>query len=191
MNGVDSTKEQILRAAYELFVNNGFAGSSMREIAEKAGIKAASIYNHFNNKEQIFEAVFIEKHPIFKILEILDTVRGETAEDLISNAIDQINMELGNEPGLLNLFFVELVEMNGRHIERAIKINFPTDSKFIKQIYTKQSEIRDIPIPVLIRSIIGTTFANITFNWFVGEGNLKRWGSQDQMTDVLLRGILN
>jgi AcrR family transcriptional regulator len=191
MSSLDSTKEQILKAAYQLFVKNGFAGSSMREIAEKAGIKAASIYNHFDNKEQIFEAVLIEKHPIFRMLEILDAVRGETAEELMANAIDRINRELANEPSFLNLFFVELVEMNGKHIERAIKINFPTDSNFIKQIYAKQSELRNIPIPVIIRSIIGTAFANITFTWFVGVGNMKRWGSQDQMTDVLLRGILS
>ncbi|MGY5858133.1 MAG: TetR/AcrR family transcriptional regulator [Candidatus Thorarchaeota archaeon] len=190
MSSEDSTKKQILVSAYQLFVERGFAGSSMREIAEHAGIKAASIYNHFENKEQIFEAVFIERHPIFRILEILDNIHGNTAEDLLTSAIDRLDKEIRNEPGLLNLFFVELVEMDGKHVERAIKTNFPHDSNFIKQIYAKQSEIRDIPIPVLIRSLIGTVFANITFNWFIGESNTKRWGTHAQMTDVLLRGIL-
>ena len=190
MNSEESTKKQILDSACQLFVEKGFAGSSMREIADHAGIKAASIYNHFENKEQIFEAVFIERHPMFRILEILDGIHGETVEDLLTNAVNQLDKELRSEPGLLNLFFVELVEMDGKHVERAIKINFPTDSNFIKQIYSKQSEIRDIPIPVLIRSLIGTIFANITFNWFIGKSNTKRWGTQSQMTDVLLRGIL-
>lgn len=186
----DSTKKQILESAYQLFVERGFSGSSMREIAEHAGIKAASIYNHFGNKEQIFEAVFIERHPMFRILAILDSIHGETAEELLTNAVNRLDKELRSEPGLLNLFFVEIVEMNGKHVERAIKTNFPTDSNFIKQIYEKQSEIRDIPIPVLVRSLLGTIFANIMFNWFIGKSNSKRWGTQDQMTDVLLRGIL-
>jgi AcrR family transcriptional regulator len=190
MTTEDSTKKQILESAYHFFVERGFSGSSMREIAEHAGIKAASIYNHFDNKEQIFEAVFIEKHPMFRILAILDSIQGETAEDLLTNAVKQLDNELRSEPGLLNLFFVEFVEMDGKHIPRAIKTNFPTDSKFIKQIYEKQSEIRDIPIPVLIRSLIGTIFANIMFNWFIGDGNLKRWGKPSELTDVLLRGIL-
>lgn len=190
MSSEDSTKEQILESAYLMFVERGFSGSSMREIAEHAGIKAASIYNHFDNKEQIFEAVFIEKHPMFRILEILDSVKGETAEELLTNASNRLNKELRDEPGLLNLFFVELVEMDGKHVERAIKMNFPTDSNFIRQIYEKKSEIRDIPIPVLIRSLIGTIFASIMFNWFIGKSNSKRWGTQAQMTDVLLRGIL-
>ena len=190
MSNDESTEKLVRDSAYALFVERGFHGSSMRDIAERAGIKAASIYNHFDNKEQIFEAVFIERHPIFRILEILDGISGATAEELLSNAVNQLDKELRSDPSLLNLFFVELVEMNGKHIERAIKLNFPTDSGFIKQIYEKKSEIRDIPIPVLIRSLIGTIFTNIMFSWFVGKSNSQRWGSTSEMTDVLLRGIL-
>ena len=190
MSNEDSTEKLVRDSAYTLFVERGFRGSSMRDIAERAGIKAASIYNHFDNKEQIFEAVFIERHPIFRILEILDGISGATAEELLSNAVNQLNKEIRSDPTLLNLFFVELVEMNGKHIEKAIKLNFPTDSGFIKQIYEKKSEIRNIPIPVLIRSLIGTVFANIMFNWFIGKSNSQRWGTTLEMTDVLLRGIL-
>ena len=103
---------------------------------------------------------------------------------------DRLTEELQNNPSLLNLFFVEVVEMDGKHIQRAIKINFPPDSKFIKKIFELKSEIRDIPIPVLIRSLIGTIFSNIMFNWFIGESNLKRWGKSSELTDVFLRGIL-
>ncbi len=190
MASEDSTKKQILESAYLLFVEKGYRGSSMRDIAKHAGIKAASIYNHFENKEQIFGAVFIERHPIFRILEILDNIEGESAEDLLTNAVNRLNKELRSEPALLNLFFVELVEMDGKHVPWAIKRNFPTDSNFIRKIYEKKSEIRGIPIPVLIRALIGTIFANIMFGWFVGESNLRRWGTTAEMTDVLLRGIL-
>lgn len=186
----DSTKKLILESAYQLFVEQGFQGSSMRDIAERAGIKAASIYNHFEGKEQIFEEVFKEKHPMFRILSILDTAKGETAEDLLTDAVDRLNKELKNEPKLLNLFFVEFVEMDGKHIPAAIEANFPHDSTFMRQIFSLKSELRDIREPVLVRSLIGTVFANIMFNWFIGDSKPKRWGSPGEMTDVLLRGIL-
>ncbi|MBC7473140.1 MAG: TetR/AcrR family transcriptional regulator [Candidatus Sericytochromatia bacterium] len=48
-----NTEEKIIEVALELFSNKGFANSSMREIAEKVGIKASSIYNHFKSKEEI------------------------------------------------------------------------------------------------------------------------------------------
>lgn len=185
-----ATRERILDAAYRMFVERGYQGSSMRDIAGEAGIKAGSIYNHFLGKEEIFEAVFIQRHPLFRILDILNGVTGKNAEELLTNAINQLNRELHKEPGLLNLFFVELVEMDGKHIPSAIKKNFPTDSEFMKQIFTMKSELRDIREPVLVRALIGTIFANIMFNWFIGETNSKRWGSMSEMTDVLLRGIL-
>ncbi|MFW9789453.1 MAG: TetR/AcrR family transcriptional regulator, partial [Candidatus Thorarchaeota archaeon] len=166
------------------------SGRSMRDIAKNAGIKAASIYNHFENKDQIFEAVFIERHPLFRILEILGGISGNSAEELLTNAANRLFKELREDSKLLNLFFVEIVEMNGKHVEKAINTNFPEDSDFIRQIYKLKSEVRNIPIPVMIRSLIGAVFANVVFSWFVGKGNLKRWGTQSQMVDVLLRGIL-
>ncbi|MHA2360124.1 MAG: TetR/AcrR family transcriptional regulator [Candidatus Thorarchaeota archaeon] len=186
----DSTKKQILESAYQLFVERGFQGSSMRDIADRAGIKAASIYNHFGGKEQIFEEVFKEKHPMFRILSILDTAQGETAEDLLTDAVNRLNKELRSEPKLLNLFFVEFVEMDGKHIPAAIEANFPHDSTFMRRIFRMKSELRNIREPVLVRSLIGTVFANIMFNWFIGDSKPKRWGSQTEMTDVLLRGLL-
>jgi AcrR family transcriptional regulator len=190
MSNEEHTKKQILESAYHLFTEKGYRGSSLRDIAESTGIKAASIYNHFENKEEIFEAVFIEKHPLFEILAVLENIQGETAEELLTNAVNRLNQEFLSNRGLLNLFFVEVVEMDGKHITRAIKTNFPPDSKFIKQIFEMKSEIRDISIPVLIRSLIGTIFANIIFNWFIGDSNSKRWGNSSELTDVLLRGIL-
>ncbi len=162
----------------------------MRQIAENAGIKAASIYNHFDSKEQIFTEVFREKHPIFRILSILDNARGDTARDLLTDAVYLLNIELRNDPKLLNLFFVELVEMEGKHIPAAIEANFPHDSTFMRQIFRMKSEIRDIREPVLVRSLIGTVFANIMFNWFIGDDKPRRWGSSAEMTDILLMGIL-
>jgi len=186
----ETVKQRILDSAYELFVEKGYRGSSMRDIAAKAGIKAGSIYNHFEGKEQIFEAVFVERHPIFRTLEVLEEVQGSTAEELMTNAVNELNREFLSDPNLLNLFFVEIVEMNGKHISKAITTNFPSDSNFMKQIFQMKNEIRNIREPVLIRTLIGTILANILFSWFVGDTKSRRWGTSFELTDVLLRGIL-
>jgi TetR/AcrR family transcriptional regulator, cholesterol catabolism regulator len=47
------TAVRILDAATELFYEKGYHATSMREVAAAAGIKAASVYNHFSGKEQI------------------------------------------------------------------------------------------------------------------------------------------
>ncbi|MEE6187310.1 HTH-type transcriptional repressor KstR2 [Mycovorax composti] len=50
-------KELILKTAATMFRERGFAASSMRDLAEKIGIEAASLYNHIQSKAQILEEI--------------------------------------------------------------------------------------------------------------------------------------
>lgn len=52
-----STQQQIFDAAVELFHQKGYAGAAIREIARMVGIKESSIYNHYKNKEEIFDCI--------------------------------------------------------------------------------------------------------------------------------------
>ena len=54
----EGTKTQIFNTALRLFATCGVENVSMRDIAEAVGIKAASIYNHYLNKEEIVEACY-------------------------------------------------------------------------------------------------------------------------------------
>ncbi len=53
----DPTRAKILKAARKLFVEYGFAGTSIGKIAEKAGINHSLIFHHFGNKEGLWKAV--------------------------------------------------------------------------------------------------------------------------------------
>lgn len=53
----DTTKDKILDAARRLFVENGFAGTSMGKIAKLALVNHSLIYHHFVNKEGLWVAV--------------------------------------------------------------------------------------------------------------------------------------
>ena len=53
----EATKEAILNAAETLFAEKGFAGTSVREISEKAGASGPLIMFHFKSKEGVYEAV--------------------------------------------------------------------------------------------------------------------------------------
>lgn len=55
-----NTKELILLESLELFSQKGYEGVSMRDIALAVDIKAASLYNHFKGKAEIFENLLNE-----------------------------------------------------------------------------------------------------------------------------------
>lgn len=50
-------RELIMKEAARLFKEKGFGGTSMRDLAEKVGIEAASMYNHIRSKDEILEEI--------------------------------------------------------------------------------------------------------------------------------------
>lgn len=64
--GRRSKRDQIVKAAVETFLENGYDGTSMNKVAEKAGVIKATIYSHFKDKEQLFTAI-IEELTINKV----------------------------------------------------------------------------------------------------------------------------
>lgn len=51
------TREKIINVALDLFAQNGFSATSVRQIAQEVGIRESSIYNHFNSKDEILKSV--------------------------------------------------------------------------------------------------------------------------------------
>jgi AcrR family transcriptional regulator len=51
-------REAILDAALELFVERGFYGTAVPEIADKAGVGAGTIYRYFESKEALVNAIY-------------------------------------------------------------------------------------------------------------------------------------
>lgn len=70
-NGIESesTRERILDVAEALFAERGLAGTAVRDIAREAGLTAPSLYNHFDGKKALYEAVLVRGvEPLFKII---------------------------------------------------------------------------------------------------------------------------
>ena len=54
------TKERILAAALDLFSQNGYAGTNVRELMASLGLAKSSTYRHFESKEEIWNALLDE-----------------------------------------------------------------------------------------------------------------------------------
>lgn len=55
-----SKREDIVTAAVEVFLDRGYAATSISEVAKEAGVIKATIYSHFKDKEQLFTAIIEE-----------------------------------------------------------------------------------------------------------------------------------
>ena len=52
-------KDDIVKAAAKLFKKKGYSAVTMRDLATELGIKAASLYNHINSKQELLNTIII------------------------------------------------------------------------------------------------------------------------------------
>lgn len=125
----DQTRAEILDAAWRLFLQQGFHGTSMRDIARAAGGRAvAGLYNHFSTKEAIFEALFAERNPYDNVFNVLDTELDgiETAPDFVRVALRTVLRVMGNHYAFFQLTQIDAREFGGQHITRVLEeVGFP------------------------------------------------------------------
>ena len=57
----DNKRQEILRAAMEVFAKKGFRGSTTRDLAAEADINEAIIFRHFNTKTELYRAILEAK----------------------------------------------------------------------------------------------------------------------------------
>jgi len=60
------TKQRILDVALDLFTEQGYDGTSLRQIAEQLGVTKAALYYHFESKEDILMALHMRLHDFGK-----------------------------------------------------------------------------------------------------------------------------
>ena len=188
----ERTHQSILQAAYELFLEKGYAATSMREIAERTGLALGGIYNHFENKEAIFSELVIDRHPFHQILPLLQAAPGDTVEEFVRNAAKSMVDELGRRPDFIKLMFVELVEFSGRDFPNMFKVVFPQILPLIQRFQTGQDKVRPIPPFILFRAFLGLFFSFYMTEFLLAGAPaiVTQENALDHFVDIFLHGVM-
>ena len=94
------TKDRILMAALDMFSQNGYAGTNIRELAASLGMGKSSMYRHFESKEAIWNALldqmiaYYAEH--FGSAEHLPSV-PDSLEGLVTMTIQMVNFTVHDE----------------------------------------------------------------------------------------------
>ena len=96
----NGTKERILAAALEMFSQNGYAGTNIRELSASLGLVKSGVYKHFESKEAIWNALldqmitYYADH--FGSAEHLPTV-PDSLEGLVTMTMQMVNFTVHDE----------------------------------------------------------------------------------------------
>lgn len=187
MAGKLTSKEELLEAAIDLFSANGYAGTSIRDIAKAVDRSVSNVYHHFANKEDLWLAILE-----YSVQGLPDKLREVAySEDIpLNNFQNLIRAHL--QASALHrreskIFFIdeERLSPKGKEINRKIQ-------KEILDIYLEQLRIlqshgllanRDIRI--LAFNILGV------INWFLRWYEPARGMDENEVYDEILSFVLH
>jgi AcrR family transcriptional regulator len=187
------TRSAIEDAAMELFLEQGYAATSMRQIADKAGLALGGIYNHFASKEEIFEGIIIDKHPYKKILPAVLAAEGGTLDEFFKNAFHIIITEMGERPDFVNLMLIELVEFKGRHGSAMLREIFPKVLPVFEKVVKSKKNLRVTNPVLLMRSFIGLVVSYLITQMILSNSIMNKMmpkNVEEAYMDIFLHGVL-
>jgi AcrR family transcriptional regulator len=116
-NQIDEHQLRIEEAALGLFTQQGFHGTNIREIAQKASVSQGAIYMYYPSKEAIFEGLVRSyRHCMRKFLEHV----FRALEDPFSKAdlrlfVSAIRAAVYDDPEYWLLMYIDVIEFNNQH----------------------------------------------------------------------------
>ena len=192
MSKAQQTRAMLIQFAYELFVEKGYHGTSMRQIAERSGLALGGIYNHFKGKEEIFLAVVEAYHPFISIMPALSAIQATDFSDYTHQFTQQFNDVFNAYPGMLKLVFIELVELEGKHISPMFQKLFPEMGQIMTHFNDASGELTDLDPFTLFRTLIGILLGQglIGLIFDPADHPLGTKIPIEQLANIYLNGVL-
>jgi TetR/AcrR family transcriptional repressor of uid operon len=97
-------RNQVLTAAADCFRRKGYHGAGMAEISKTAGMSAGHIYNYFDSKEAIIEAIIQrDMEEMFSVFQQFEDQPGELLDIMVEGTDQGVDRHMNREQGALEL----------------------------------------------------------------------------------------
>ncbi|APC92430.1 MULTISPECIES: TetR/AcrR family transcriptional regulator [Francisella] len=108
----NNTLKKIIKAAKDLFVENGFNGTSIRDIAKKANVQSSLIYHYFSNKIDLWKTVKESLINSDTFASINCCIEQKTFKDFVNKLVEARFNSHANNPDMLKMLDWQRLEKN-------------------------------------------------------------------------------
>ncbi|AUC83431.1 TetR/AcrR family transcriptional regulator [Lacinutrix sp. Bg11-31] len=181
-------KDEIIKTAARLFKEKGYSAVTMRDLATAMGIKAASLYNHINSKQEILKIIIISIAEEF-------TKGIEVIYNSDNNSIDKLSQVIAlhvktttnstNEMASLNNDWMHLEGQLDHYL--TLRNNY--EATFLKIINEgiSSSEIKPVNPEIIMFTMLSTLRS--LFLWIPKKEELNPNDLANSLSEVLVKGI--
>jgi AcrR family transcriptional regulator len=194
--GYSGKQIQIMEAAEKLFSEKGFAGTSVRDIADEAGVNLAMISYYFGSKEKLMEALFKYRGEHMKLqLESMLKNKELTSLQKMNLLIDGFIERIMKQQGFHRIMTREQMVSMGGPTSKLIHQLKKTNQELIKQLIQegqKRGEFKkNIDVPLMMMTLIGTASHLLTTRHYYREINNLQSLSDEEFERHLKKKLSN
>jgi TetR/AcrR family transcriptional regulator, cholesterol catabolism regulator len=184
-----SRKEQVIRHAAELFMEKGYAASSMRDLAQKMGIEAASLYSHIRSKEEILQHLCFDMAAEFrKSLDEVEKQKLPASEKLRNGIVGHIKV-MARDLTASAVFMNEHRHLSQPYLREflLLRINYINRFKDIIEEGIASGEFKGIDKKLAVMTLFSSL--NWMPQWYDPHKNIVPDDLGQQLSDMLVNGL--
>lgn len=184
----ETRKEEIIKTAAKLFKEKGYSAVTMRDLAGAMGMKAASLYNHINSKQQILKEIIIALAEQF-------TAGMEVIKASDENSIGKLKQVVALHVDIAgsNVYGMAALNNDWMHLEDQLeyylklRANYEDDFREILLEGIKEGEIIDENPEVMLFSMLSTLRS--LYVWIPKKEDVTPVELANSLSKVLIQGI--
>lgn len=184
----ETRKDEIIKTAAKLFKEKGYSAVTMRDLASEMGIKAASLYNHINSKQEILKEIIISLAEEFteglQNIQKSDLTNIEKLQKIVALHVN-ITAKNTYKMASLNNDWMHLKEKREYYLQ--LRANYENQFRNIILQGVKNNEIIDENVEVMLFSMLSTLRS--LYLWIPKKEDLKPENLSKQLSQVLINGI--
>jgi AcrR family transcriptional regulator len=188
-------KEAIIRKSIQLFLANGFRGTSVKEITEAAGIGRGTLYWYFRSKDEILVSIFERFEQVF-LEGLIRAVNDREGNFIVKyKAFHKFATEFARDERELALVFNTLLnEIVGTNSEpeRVVKAVYERYRRFLESMLEdgkRDGTVRQDLDSSLYAHVIIASHTGMLVEWFVNGETLSVGPFVKVFRDIILKSV--
>jgi AcrR family transcriptional regulator len=184
----ETRKDEIIKTAAKLFKEKGYSAVTMRDLAKAMGIKAASLYNHINSKQDILKEIIISLAEAFtEGMKLIKSSEGSSIQKL--KAIIKLHVDITST----NTYGMASLNNDWMHLEEKLdyylllRTGYEEEFRNILTDGISKGEIVNSNVEVTLFSILSTLRS--LYLWIPKKEKLNTEELAENLSEVLINGI--
>ncbi len=181
-------KQVVFEEATRLFREKGYMASTMRELAERVGLKqASSLYNHYNNKEEILQQICFENaHQFINGIKTIDTTETQAIDKI--KALIALHIRIATEDiSSVTVFNDEWRHLTEPHLTTFLSLRKDYEERFKKIIIEGIESTQFKPLDPTF--ILYTLLNSIKWIHYGSNKKMDKKLLEANLTSLLLNGL--